>query len=160
LIAIASFLLLPAAAQAWWGPGGECGRPDAYHCYSVTEIVPSKENKGTIIQVADEGSDVADWAEGGFETQEEWILWPSKWGHNAWEEMGQIIGRYSSCCTPHPFQFEQTPEGIDHEWWPQSVPNPGYANYLIYNPEETTWDFFWGGPGGTNSKGQPNTVEG
>ncbi len=159
IVSIASLLLLPAAAQAWWGPGEECGRPNAYHCYSLTAITPSKPNRATILQVVDEGSDVADWNEGGFETQEEWILWPSKWHSNAWEEMGQIIGHGSDCCTPHPFQFEQTPEGVDHEWFPQGVPNPGYADYMIYNLEGTTWDFFWGSPGGTNSKGQPSTVE-
>ena len=159
IVSITSLLLLPAAAQAWWGPGGECGRPNAYHCYSLTAITPSKPNRATILQVVDEGSDVADWNEGGYETQEEWILWPSKYGSNAWEEMGQIIGHGSDCCTLHPFQFEQTPQGVDHEWFPQNVPNPGYADYMIYNLEGTTWDFFWGSPGGTNTKGQPSPVE-
>jgi hypothetical protein len=159
IVSITSLLLLPAAAQAWWGPGDECGKPNNDHCYSLTEITPSKPNRATILQVVDEGSDVADWNEGGFESQEEWILWPSKWGSSAWEEMGQIIGHGSDCCTPHPFQFERTPEGVDHEWFPQNVPNPGYADYMIYNLEGTTWDFFWGSPGGTNTKGQPSPVE-
>jgi hypothetical protein len=159
LAVIATALLLPAAAQANWGPGGECARPDSHHCYSTTWLLAN--DLGSIIQVEDEDSVVYDWAEGGFETQEEWITWPNKYGSNAWVEVGQIIGHGASCCTPHPFQFEQTPAGVDHALWPEAVPNPGYADYLLYDTEgKGLWTFYYGSPGGTNSQGQPDTVEG
>ncbi len=87
---------------------------------------------------------MADWANGGFVTNEQWVSFT---GLEGWIENGQIIGRDNDCCTAHPFYAEETTGHVFHIY---ITPGPvasgsGQYNYdMIYDAEHNgAYHLYW-----------------
>jgi hypothetical protein len=102
-------------AHAAWGQSYPTGQPcsQGYHCYSYGEwYMPATGGRvqGTSAVVHSTAMIVPGWASGDFVNQEEWTVFPYKYG--TWLESGTKAGAYMDCCSLHPFWEESVYESF------------------------------------------------
>jgi hypothetical protein len=143
-------LTLATTAEAKWGTYSECGiksKPVNEHCYSLAVTLTHK--LGSIAADDNEVANVADWQNGAFYDQEQWVSWPNAGGNEktGWVEAGITEGEGRTCCVAYPFVATETQTGAYHEREAEGPVESGSGAYnytLIQDTEQNgVYHVYW-----------------